>query len=124
MHEELVTELPQSGFFLGAVNEVGYDNFTYVTNPASQQPWLQDTEEVNAWDTWQVQYRDVVILDAENKKRAVFNLTSDTLYLENNYEELKNTLRHLILYNELPPEDAPGDGGVVSDGGAVESDLY
>ena len=120
MYQELTAELPQSGFFFSGVNEAGYDNFEYVTNPGSTQPWVQDTEDVDVWHSWEVTYRDVVILDGENKRRAVFNLTSDTLYLPDNYDDIKNTVRHLILYNELPPEPGEADGGPTMGDAGVE----
>tara|TARA_B100000683_G_scaffold217591_1_gene213629 strand:+ start:3955 stop:4362 length:408 start_codon:yes stop_codon:yes gene_type:complete len=107
MYQELTAELPQSGFFFSGVNEAGYDNFDNVTNAASTQPWIQDTDEDDVWHSWEVAYRDVVIIDGENKRRAVFNLTTDTLYLPDNYEHMKNTIRHLILYDTLPPEPEP-----------------
>ena len=43
----------------------GGGNATIVTGRTI--PWLQDTEEWKAWDSWQVTYRDVFILDAENR---------------------------------------------------------
>jgi len=42
-------------------------------------PWLQDTARDDVWGSWDVAYRDLVILDADNRKVAVFNLTEHNL---------------------------------------------
>jgi hypothetical protein len=56
-------------------------------------PWLQDTAEQRVWqDRWQVTARDVVVLDAENVKVAVFNCTAHDLAVPENYAALKAIL--------------------------------
>jgi hypothetical protein len=55
-------------------------------------PWLQDTPAVNAWGLWNVTYRDVVVLDGENKQIAVYNVTVHPLSDAANYAELKAIL--------------------------------
>ena len=77
---------------------------TLTTGRKTRDAWH---DEDDVWHSWEVAYRDVVIIDGENKRRAVFNLTTDTLYLPDNYEHMKNTIRHLILYDTLPPEPEP-----------------
>jgi hypothetical protein len=39
-----------------------------------------------------VDYRDVIVLDAENRAVAVYNLTSHDLGRPSNFEELRNIL--------------------------------
>jgi hypothetical protein len=56
-------------------------------------PWLQDTEEVKAWDLWGVTWRDVYVLDAENRVVAVYNLTEHSLGESANYDSLRSILR-------------------------------
>jgi hypothetical protein len=51
-------------------------------------PWLQDTDSTKVWDSWRVTYRDVVVLDAENKVTAVYNLTSHDLSRPAAFESL------------------------------------
>ena len=64
-------------------------------------PWLQDTAEQRVWqDKWQVTSRDVVVLDAENRKVAVFNCTTHNLADPGNYEALKAIL--LAAANRAP----------------------
>lgn len=41
-------------------------------------PCLQDGEK-GPWTTWDPIYRDVIVLDGENRKVAVFNLTDTPL---------------------------------------------
>jgi hypothetical protein len=53
----------------------------------------QDTEAEKVWESWAVEYRDVVILDAENRVLSVYNLTVHSLAESANYEALKGTLR-------------------------------
>lgn len=49
-------------------------------------PLLQDTVEQQAWQQWAITYRDVVILDGENRVVGVLNLT------ENNLAELPSRM--------------------------------
>ena len=51
-------------------------------------PWLQDTEQERVWQQWNIQYRDLLILDTENRSVAVFNLTSTNLSTDD-YETVK-----------------------------------
>ena len=55
-------------------------------------PWLQDTPAEHVWTQWQVVYRDVIILDAENKEIAVFNLTDHDLSDPAEYAALRALL--------------------------------
>lgn len=55
-------------------------------------PWLQDTKAVNAWGLWQVDFRDVIVLDDENQVVAIYNLTIHNLGVDSNYVALRNIL--------------------------------
>lgn len=55
-------------------------------------PWLQDTAEANVWVSWNVAYRDVWVLDGENKLVAVYNVTEHNLADAANYQALKDIL--------------------------------
>lgn len=52
-------------------------------------PWLQDTAAEDVWKRWEVVYRDVRILDSENRVRAVYNLTEHDLAQAANRAALK-----------------------------------
>jgi hypothetical protein len=52
-------------------------------------PWLQDTEGQHVWNAWAVTYRDVIVLDAQNRPVGVYNLTEHNLAVSANYDSLK-----------------------------------
>lgn len=74
------------------VNGVGYESGNEGFVAGKTTPLLQDTGLVNAWALWAVEYRDVVILDAEGQKRAVYNLTTHDLSVPSNRAALKQLL--------------------------------
>ena len=55
-------------------------------------PWLQDTEAVNAWVAWQADWRDVIVLDGENKVVSIYNLTVHNLADSTSYAQLRTIL--------------------------------
>ena len=77
---------------LFAVNAVGLEGALDVMAAGGDIPLLQDILTADVWHTWAVTYRDVVLLDGENKKVGVYNLTSHDLGNEANYAELKALL--------------------------------
>ena len=77
--------------FLG-VNEIGNGIGNMWIPAVSDLPWLQDTAEQNVWDSWNVTFRDVVILDKENVPVATFNVTTYDLGVPANYDSLKTLL--------------------------------
>ena len=89
MQSDLVAE----GFEIQllAVNEIGFSGLSGMAS-RGDLPLLQDTEDQNVWIEWDVTYRDVVILDRNNQKVGVFNLTTDSLSDPDNYSALKTLL--------------------------------
>lgn len=75
-----------------AVNEVGFEDATDEMADLGDLPLLQDTVTEDAWNTWAVTYRDVVILDADNHRVGVYNLTQHDLSNRENYDALKQML--------------------------------
>ncbi|MEW5739988.1 MAG: hypothetical protein AB1938_13735 [Myxococcota bacterium] len=55
-------------------------------------PWLQDRADVDVWRAWAVEYRDVIILDADNQRVGVYNLTLHDLSQPANQAALKQLL--------------------------------
>ncbi|MHC4408591.1 MAG: hypothetical protein ACYS0E_14870 [Planctomycetota bacterium] len=55
-------------------------------------PWLQPDGFIDPWTDWNVRYRDVIILDADNIPVAVYNLTDHNLQDAPSYAELKALL--------------------------------
>ncbi len=71
------------------VNETGLESGNPDMTAGRDLPWLQDVEGVDVWGTWNVGYRDVWILDRENRLLTVYNVTEHDLNDPLNYEELK-----------------------------------
>jgi hypothetical protein len=55
-------------------------------------PWLREVRADSVWHSWDVNYRDVVILDAENVPVGVFNLSRHNLGNQVEYDTLKDLL--------------------------------
>ena len=74
------------------VNAVGLESGNATICAGRTLPWLQDVTAVDAWSSWGVTFRDVVILDGNNLKVGVYNLTVHDLADSSNYAELKHML--------------------------------
>jgi hypothetical protein len=71
------------------INEVGHESGNETMCEGRDLPWLQPTTEEPVWATWGIEYRDVVLLDGENRAVAVYNLTTNDLSEPLLYEELR-----------------------------------
>jgi hypothetical protein len=75
------------------INEAGQESGNPFIWGTRTCPWLQDNDVQRVWhDKWHVTWRDVVVLDALNRRVAVYNLTTHDLGNPANYAELKNIL--------------------------------
>jgi hypothetical protein len=92
MQNELAIEEPGLAIQLLAINEDGFDSGLDTMSGEGDLPLLQDTDEASVWDDWDVTFRDVVILNSANEQVAVYNLTTHSLGVEDNYNELKALL--------------------------------
>jgi hypothetical protein len=54
--------------------------------------WLQDQKPPDAWHLWQADYRDVIVVDDENKVVSIYNLTIHNLADSTSYAELRTIL--------------------------------
>jgi hypothetical protein len=66
------------------VNAAGFDSSNAWFTANSDLPWLQDVDSdgnsmSDVWEDWHVAYRDVIILDEENRLVGVFNLSTNDL---------------------------------------------
>ena len=95
MQNELDADLPDT-IYLFAVNNVGFESSTDVMAAFGSIPLLQDTADADVWGEWDVTYRDVVILDAENRRVGVYNLTQSNLEDAANYDTLKSMLQAAV----------------------------
>lgn len=75
-----------------SVNAAGLEAGNEGFAMGKSTPLLQDTMAVNAWSQWQVEYRDVVVLDAAGRRRGVQNLTTADLNVAVNFAALKALL--------------------------------
>lgn len=91
MQDELRALNPAINVEILGVNQIGADSSFAIslTTAGRDIPWLQDTSEARVWESWDVAYRDVRILDADNELAGVFNLTANDLSIPANYEALK-----------------------------------
>jgi hypothetical protein len=70
------------------VNGVGYEEKNDEMCEGRDLAWLQDTAGAKVWNDWGVIYRDVIMLDADNKLVGVYNVTDQDLVLDENYAAL------------------------------------
>ncbi len=78
MQAEILADRPDSAIRILGVNEDGQQAYNDLAVAGDTIPWLQD-EAGAAWGGWDVTWRDVVVLDRENRRVAVFNLTVHNL---------------------------------------------
>ena len=74
------------------VNEAGYENGNVTACEGKDLPWLQETQDQMVWETWQVNYRDVIIVNENNEYLSTYNLTDRDLGNASNYNQLKAIL--------------------------------
>jgi hypothetical protein len=92
LQSELNAANPAIPIRLFGVNEAGLESGNPTITNGRTIPWLQDTVADNVWVSWNVTYRDLVILDEKNEKIDVYNLTTHDLSVPANYAELKQKL--------------------------------
>lgn len=92
MQAELDTTATTIPIRILGVNETGQESGNAGIVVGNTIPWLQDTAAQDVWSDWQVTYRDVIILDGENKVAGVYNLTEHDLANAPEYNALKALL--------------------------------
>ncbi len=76
------------------MNQDGYESSNGTICAGRDLPWLQEATGSTVWESWDVVYRDVIIVDSENVQIDVFNLSDNNLSEQENYDALK-----LLLLN-------------------------
>ena len=89
MQAELRKEAPGLDLSIVAINEAGHEDGVPDAAGAANLPLLQDTEEDAVWASWGGVWRDVYILDRDNHRVTVYNLTENPITDPDNYAELK-----------------------------------
>lgn len=89
MQADLDTNHPGLGIEILGVNEMGLESGNAENCAGRTIPWLQETIDHPCWTPWAATWRDVIILDRENQRAGLFNLTPHDLGSEANYDTLK-----------------------------------
>jgi len=92
MQAELDTIATARPVRIFGVNAAGQESGNALACDGRVLPWLQDTWQANVWGSWRVSYRDVVILDAENKVLQTYSLTAHDLADPASYAALESIL--------------------------------
>lgn len=92
MQKEIDTTTTTRPVVILGVNEAGQEADNDLMCQGRTLPWLQDTKAVNVWGSWHVTWRDVFVLDQDNKIITIYNLTDHDLTDTTNYAHLKGVL--------------------------------
>ena len=87
MQAQILAGDPASKIRILGVNQTDQASSNDLMVAGRTLPWLQDAADA-AWGEWAVTWRDVVILDDQNRKVAVFNLTEHDLNQPSEYAAL------------------------------------
>lgn len=87
MQDELTTAGLDVTLF--GINGQGFESGNAAVCAGRDIGWLQETSAEPAWQTWGVTYRDVIILDDENRVFAIYNVTQHDLQNPTNFVELR-----------------------------------
>lgn len=96
MQDEITAEGWAQDVRILGVNGTGLEGSNPAAIVGKDLPWLQDTASAGVWTLWNVEWRDVVILDGANRKVGVYNLTTHDLANPAYYLELKSMLHAAI----------------------------
>ena len=75
------------------INRIGAESGNAIACDGRDIPWLQDRAGDKVWGLWDVTYRDVLILDADNRLVGTYSLTEHNLSDQDSYDELKAMLQ-------------------------------
>lgn len=92
MQKDIDAAQPPTPVHILGVNAAGEEADNALVCAGRLLPWLQDTPAQSVWGAWHVTYRDVVILDRENRVLQVYNLTAHNLGDPASYNELRDIL--------------------------------
>jgi hypothetical protein len=92
MQNELDGEVYPATIQILGVNGAGLEAGNASICMDRDLPWLQDTTTDMVWASWNVDFRDVVVLDTAGNQVAVYNLTVHNLADPMNFAELKALL--------------------------------
>lgn len=117
MQEELEAAHPELDIQIIGINEHGQQIGNASITQGRDIPWLQDVDAngdrlSDVWrNSWDIVYRDVVILDDENVVVGVMNLTSNDLADPVNYGALRDMLIDTAMAARVPDLEAGDANG-------------
>jgi hypothetical protein len=94
MQADLSERYPELEVQIIGINERGHSSGLETANSERTLPLLQDDNTQEVWKRWDVTYRDVIVLDGENKKVGVLNLTDNSLAEAENEAFLEGLFLH------------------------------
>lgn len=92
MQAELDTNYPSLGITLYGINMPGHEAGVDLMIDGHTIGLLQDTTTVDATTAWGGTWRDVYVLDEDNRVVEIINLTSSNLATQSNYDYLRDLL--------------------------------
>jgi len=92
MQAEILSANPQSRIRILGVNGIALESGNDAMCQGRVLPWLQDDVPNDVWTAWGVAFRDVVVVDEQNRRLFAYNLTDYDLAVAENYAELKALL--------------------------------
>ena len=107
MQKELETIYPALDIELIGVNKVGKAAGNEEATQGRDIPLLQDVDaegdgDSDVWSLWNVEWRDVVIVDGNNAQVDTYNLTSYNLAEAENYATLREMLVDGAMQSQKP----------------------
>jgi hypothetical protein len=134
LQDELESTYPLLNIQIAGINEFGQDppGANELATEGRTIPLLQDVDGnanqvSDVWyDRWDVTYRDVVILNGQNEKIDVYNLTPPTGYdlrVAENYATLRNKLVDAAMTEQKPWQNHRDRFDINDDGFVVPRDV-
>ena len=132
MQESLDANHPDLEIDIIGMNELGHESGNDSVTSERNLAWLQDGDTDNdgasdVWlNSWDFEYRDVVILDENNEYVDAYNLTANNLADANNFATLEQMLvdaANAIEENEFPWRNTTNRFDVDADGGVAVIDV-
>lgn len=78
------------------INHMDKDSANELMTEGRNVPWLQDLPATNVWSSWEIAYRDVVILNEDNEFVDRINVTTNNLTEAAGYQTLMGLITESI----------------------------
>jgi hypothetical protein len=123
MQRNFERHYPSLDIQLLGINEIGHESGNASICNGRDLPWLQDVDAdgnsvSDVWyDSWKITYRDVVVVDQQNEKVTIYNVTTHNLADPGNYATLEQifidaaavTPPKTAWQHEIEPLDVDGN---------------